>query len=169
MSKNLGFIISVIFGIVCFSAGTYYSWLNMEERYIQYTDKWEKINSDVEQFVEVSNPKTIQFYVSELRKILDDMTRLSKIIEKGQEAINGIMEVAGETASPRAYEVAGQLIKSVADTTDKLADLHKKVKDIEADNPKTQNTVTNNALFVGSTSELSKMLKDGLLNNNSSE
>ena len=100
-----------------------------------------------------------------------DYTRgnLYSLIEKGQEAINGIMEVAGETASPRAYEVAGQLLKSVADTTDKLADLHKKVKDIEADNPKTQNTVTNNALFVGSTSELSKMLKDGMLNNNSSE
>ena len=94
---------------------------------------------------------------------------LYSLIEKGQEAINGIMEVAGETASPRAYEVAGQLIKSVADTTDKLADLHKKVKDIEADNPKTQSNVTNNALFVGSTSELSKMLKDGMLNNNSSE
>ena len=88
-----------------------------------------------------------------------DYTRgnLYSLIEKGQEAINGIMEVAG------------QLIKSVADTTDKLADLHKKVKDIEADNPKTQNTVTNNALFVGSTTELSKMLKDGMLNNNSSE
>ena len=100
-----------------------------------------------------------------------DYTRVNlySLIEKGQEAINGIMEVAGETASPRAYELAGQLIKSVADTTDKLADLHKKVKDIEADNPKTQNTVTNNALFVGSTSELSKMLKDGMLNNNSSE
>ena len=90
-----------------------------------------------------------------------DYTRgnLYSLIEKGQEAINGIMEVAGETASPRAYEVAGQLIKSVADTTDKLADLHKKVKDIEADNPKTQSTVTNNALFVGSTAELQKMLK----------
>ena len=100
-----------------------------------------------------------------------DYTRgnLYSLIEKGQEAINGIMEVAGETASPRAYEVAGQLIKSVADTTDKLADLHKTDKEIEEDNPKKQNTVTNNALFVGSTSELSKMLKDGLLNNNSSE
>ena len=108
--------------------------------------------------------------VDEVKKDYD-YTRgnLYSLIEKGQEAINGIMEVAGETASPRAYEVAGQLVKSVADTTDKLADLHKKVKDIEADNPKTQNTVTNNALFVGSTSELSKMLKDGLLNNNSSE
>ena len=95
--------------------------------------------------------------------------QLYSLIEKGQEAINGIMEVAGETASPRAYEVAGQLIKSVADTTDKLADLHKKVKEIEEDNPKTQSTVTNNALFVGSTSELSKMLKDGILNSNNSE
>ena len=108
--------------------------------------------------------------VDEVKKDYD-YTRgnLYSLIEKGQEAINGIMEVAGETASPRAYEVAGQLIKSVADTTDKLADLHKKVKDIEADDKKTQNTVTNNALFVGSTSELSKMLKDGILNNNSSE
>ncbi len=49
------------------------------------------------------------------------------------------MELAGESASPRAYEVAGQLIKSVADTTDKLADLQKKVKDLEEDKPKTQN------------------------------
>ena len=108
--------------------------------------------------------------VDEVKKDYD-YTRgnLYSLIEKGQEAINGIMEVAGETASPRAYEVAGQLIKSVEDTTDKLADLHKKVKDIEEDNPKKQGTVTNNALFVGSTSELSKMLKDGLLNNNSSE
>ena len=113
----------------------------------------------------------------QIQKLTDDVSKdydytrgnLYSLIEKGQEAINGIMEVAGETASPRAYEVAGQIIKSVADTTDKLADLHKKVKELEADNPKTQNTVTNNALFVGSTSELSKMLKDGILNSNNSE
>ena len=113
----------------------------------------------------------------QMQKLTDDVSKdydytrgnLYSLIEKGQEAINGIMEVAGETASPRAYEVAGQLIKSVADTTDKLADLHKKVKEIEEDNPKTQSTVTNNALFVGSTSELSKMLKDGILNYNNSE
>tara|TARA_B100002051_G_C16339678_1_gene441028 strand:+ start:36 stop:467 length:432 start_codon:yes stop_codon:yes gene_type:complete len=114
---------------------------------------------------------------SNIQKLTDDVSKdydytrgnLYSLIEKGQEAINGIMEVAGETASPRAYEVAGQLIKSVADSTDKLMDLQKKVKEIDEDNPKTQNTVTNNALFVGSTSDLSKMLKDGLLNNNSSE
>ena len=94
---------------------------------------------------------------------------LYSIIEKGQEAINGIMEVAGESASPRAYEVAGQLIKSVADSTDKLMDLQKKMKDIDEEKTKTQNTVTNNALFVGSTSELSKLLKQGILNNNDSK
>ena len=106
--------------------------------------------------------------VSKINEIEKDYeytrANLYSIIEKGQEAINGIMEVAGESASPRAYEVAGQLIKSVADTTDKLMDLQKKIKDVNEDAPKTNN-VTNNALFVGSTSELSKMLKKGFLNN----
>jgi len=94
---------------------------------------------------------------------------LYSLIEKGQEAINGIMELAGESDSPRAYEVAGQLIKSVADTTDKLADLQKKIKDLEEDTVKQTTNVTNNALFVGSTSDLSKLLKKGFLNNNSVE
>ena len=75
------------------------------------------------------------------------------------------MEVAGEGGSPRAYVVAGQIIKSVADTTDKLLDLQKKVKEVEEDSPKQQTNVTNNALFVGSTSDLSKMIKQGFLNN----
>ena len=91
---------------------------------------------------------------------------LYSLIEKGQEAINGIMELAGESASPRAYEVAGQLIKNVADTTDKLVDLQKKMKDIEGESEKsTTKNVTNNALFVGSTAELQKLLKQGFLNN----
>ena len=90
---------------------------------------------------------------------------LYSLIEKGQEAINGIMELAGEGGSPRAYEVAGQLIKSVADTTDKLIDLQKKLKDVQDEAVKTTNNVTNNAVFVGSTSELQKMLKQGFLNN----
>jgi hypothetical protein len=90
---------------------------------------------------------------------------LYSLIEKGQEAINGIMELAGEGGSPRAYEVAGQLIKSVADTTDKLIDLQKKLKDVEEDTVKTTSNVTNNAVFVGSTSELQKLLKQGFLNN----
>ena len=91
--------------------------------------------------------------------------QLYSLVEKGQEALNGILELAGESASPRAYEVAGQVLKSTADITDKLADLQKKMKDLDEDKPKSPNTVTNNALFVGSTSELSKMLKEGILNN----
>jgi len=92
-------------------------------------------------------------------------SNLYSLIEKGQESLNGILELAGESASPRAYEVAGQIIKSVADTTDKLMELQKKVKDIDEDKEKGPSNVTNNALFVGSTSELSKMLKQGLLDN----
>jgi len=90
---------------------------------------------------------------------------LYSLIEKGQEAINGIMELAGEGGSPRAYEVAGQLIKSVADTTDKLIDLQKKLKEVEEDKVKTTSVTNNNALFVGSTADLSKLLKQGFLNN----
>jgi len=90
---------------------------------------------------------------------------LYSLIEKGQESLNGIMELAGESASPRAYEVAGQIIKSVADTTDKLMELQKKVKEVDEEKSKGPSQVTNNALFVGSTSELSKILKDGILNN----
>ena len=84
--------------------------------------------------------------------------QLYSLIEKGQETLDGIMEVAGEGGSPRAYEVAGQIIKSVADTTDKLLDLQKKVKDLAKDDDQPQNVT--NALFVGSTVELQKMLKD---------
>jgi len=132
-------------------------------------DKALNINSEV-----VPTPEDVVAKKGQLKKVENhdvskdyDYTRgnLYSLIEKGQEAINGIMEVAGETASPRAYEVAGQLIKSVADTTDKLMDLQKKVKEVEEDVNKTTNNVTNNALFVGSTSELSKMLKQGILNN----
>ena len=90
---------------------------------------------------------------------------LYSIIEKGQEAINGILELAQESEMPRAYEVAGQLIKSVSDATDKLMDLQKKLKDVnEEQQTKGPNTV-NNALFVGSTAELQKILKSGLKDN----
>ena len=91
--------------------------------------------------------------------------QLYSLIDKGQETLNGVMELAGESASPRAYEVAGQVLKSTADITDKLADLQKKMKDLDEDKPKGPSTVTNNAVFVGSTSELQKMLKQEILNN----
>ena len=83
---------------------------------------------------------------------------LYSIIEKGQEAINGILELAQETEQARAYEVAGQLIKSVSDATDKLMELQKKLKDVEDVKQKGPTNVTN-ALFVGSTAELQKLLK----------
>ena len=92
---------------------------------------------------------------------------LYSIIEKGQEAINGILELAQESEMPRAYEVAGQLIKSVSDATDKLMDLQKKLKDVDEESkPKGPNTV-NNALFVGSTAELAKMIKESDLSSSS--
>lgn len=124
------------------------------------------IKSDIVQ-VEKESP-IINLESSEKNDIKKDYeytrANLYSLIEKGQEAINGIMELAGESDSPRAYEVAGQLIKSVGDVTDKLIDLQKKLKDVEEDVVKTTNNVTNNAVFVGSTSELSKLLKQGFLN-----
>lgn len=85
-------------------------------------------------------------------------SQLYSLIEKGQEAVNGILDVAASSDHPRAYEVAGQLIKNVADVTDKLADLHKKMKDLNDDyqGPK---SITNNALYVGSTADLLQLIK----------
>ena len=84
---------------------------------------------------------------------------LYSIIEKGQEAINGILELAQDSEMPRAYEVAGQLIKSVSDATDKLMDLQKKLKDVNEESVAKGPTNVTNALFVGSTSDLSKLIK----------
>ena len=101
------------------------------------------------------------------RPIVDDVRKdyeytrgnLYSIIEKGQEAINGILELAQESEMPRAYEVAGQLIKNVSDATDKLMDLQKKLKDVEEESKSKGPQNVTNALFVGSTADLAKMLK----------
>jgi hypothetical protein len=87
---------------------------------------------------------------------------LYSLVEKGQEAINGILELAQESDSPRAFEVAGQLIKHVGDVADKLLDLQKKMKDINKEEKGGPTTVTNNAVFVGSTSDLQKFLKSSM-------
>ena len=79
------------------------------------------------------------------------------LIERGQEAIEGILDIAREGQHPRAYEVAGQLIGQVGQTVDKLQDLQKKLKDLK-ELPKTASANIKNALFVGSTAELQKML-----------
>ena len=83
---------------------------------------------------------------------------LYSLIDQGQEAVRGALEVAQESGHPRAYEVAVAAMKHVSDMTDKLADLHKKMKDLDEDNSG-PSKVTNNAMFVGSTAELQKMLK----------
>ena len=83
---------------------------------------------------------------------------LYSLIDQGQEAVRGALEVAQESGHPRAYEVATNAMKQVADMTDKLMDLQKKVKDLDEEKKGPKN-VTNNAMFVGSTSELQKMLK----------
>ena len=121
--------------------------------------------------VEVKEPVGIQ---KPPRLTQDDITKdyeytrgnLYSIIEKGQEAINGILELAQDSEMPRAYEVAGQLIKSVSDATDKLMDLQKKLKDVEEETTQKGPNTVNNALFVGSTAELAKILKNGVKEQN---
>ncbi len=94
--------------------------------------------------------------------------QLHSLVMKGQEAVDGILDVARASDHPRAYEVAGQLIKHVADTTDKLIDLQGKMKELDKEDKKGPSTV-NNALFVGSTAELQKLLKQQKDINNKTE
>jgi len=131
------------------------------------TKKFDKLNETFNVDGEiVSVEKEIKTQIDRIQIKSDDVAKdyeytrgnLYSLIEKGQEAINGILELAQESEMPRAYEVAGQLIKNVADATDKLMDLQKKLKDIEEEKQKGPTTV-NNALFVGSTAELAKLLK----------
>ena len=121
------------------------------------------IVKDTSEPIEIDNVKPIKCYKDDLDRDYE-YTRghLYSLIEKGQEAIDGIMEISQESGSARAYEVTGQIIKSVADATDKLLDLQKKIKDIKEPKDKSPNNVTN-ALFVGSTAELQKLLKKGKL------
>jgi hypothetical protein len=138
---------------------------------MKMTKKYDKLNDtfNVEgEVVSLENSDVVE-KIEKIEKIstnVDDVKKdyeytrgnLYSLIEKGQEAINGILELAQESEMPRAYEVAGQLIKSVSDATDKLMDLQKKFKDIGEDNQKGPTNVTN-ALFVGSTADLAKLIK----------
>ena len=111
--------------------------------------------------MEIRKPKEIQIPQDEhLRKDYTDVRRnLKDLINTGSGAIDGILNVASEGEHPRAYEVAAQLIKVVTETNKELIDLHKKVKDIEKEDIKlTQNNTTNNAIYVGSTSELQSLI-----------
>lgn len=139
----------------------------MKEKFKNLNDSFDVSST----FTEIINPIESKVVESTVEKpeninigdeILKDYeyTRgnLYSLIEKGQEAINGILELAQESEMPRAYEVAGQLIKNVGDVADKLMDLQKKLKTIDEVKSKGPTNVTN-ALFVGSTTELSKFIK----------
>ena len=96
------------------------------------------------------------------RDYLTVRSNLYDIIEKGTKAIDGILHVASEGDSPRAYEVVSQLIKSVADANKDLLQLHKQLKEIKQDTPastQSAQNITNQSIFVGSTTELQKLLK----------
>lgn len=88
---------------------------------------------------------------------------LYDLIEKGQKAVEGALEVAQESGHPRAYEVATNAIKQVADMTDKLIDLQKKMKDLNKEDKKSSPSTVNNSIFFGSTADLQKMLKKGIV------
>ena len=139
---------------------------------MKMTKKYDKLNEtfDVDGDVVPVEVEKVSSSVEEKKSSPDDIKKdyeytrgnLYSLIEKGQEAINGILELAQETEQARAYEVAGQLIKNVADATDKLMELQKKLKDVEEEKQVRGPSTVNNALSVGSTAELAKMLKDGL-------
>jgi len=128
------------------------------------------VEADIVSIEEQPKPKKRTERIIDIEKDIKkdyDYSRgqLYDIIEKGQEALSGILDVANNTDHPRAYEVAGQLVKSVSDATEKLIALQQKMQDLE-EGPKKKQTVTNNnALFVGSTAELQKLIKQGLLDN----
>lgn len=131
--------------------------------------KYEKLDEtfNVEP-TEVTKIEKVEKKIETIKSQTEDIKRdyeytrgnLYSIIEKGQEAIDGILELAQESEMPRAYEVAGQLIKNVADATDKLLTLQQKLKDVQEEKDTKGPTTVNNALFVGSTAELQKLLKN---------
>jgi hypothetical protein len=135
---------------------------------MKMTKKFDKLNETFNVDGEIvpveaeSVSEKIEKYESDSNDIKKDYEyargNLYSLVEKGQEAINGMLELAQESEMPRAYEVLGQLIKTTTETTEKLMALHKIKKDVEEDAPKGPTTV-NNALFVGSTTELAKLLK----------
>lgn len=145
---------------------------------MRMTKKFDKLNEafNIEEQKEISVSAKVTEVIPEIeapkpeKALVDDIKKdyeytrgnLYSIIEKGQEAINNVLELAQETDAPRAYEVVGQLIKNVSDATDKLIDLQKKIKDLDEVKQQKGPTNVTNALFVGSTAELSKMLKNQL-------
>jgi len=118
----------------------------------------ELLNIDVEHVEKPNLPKVKSKEDDQQKDYEYTRAELYSLIDQGQEAVKGALEVAQESGHPRAYEVAVAAMKHVADMTEKLQDLHKKMKDLDEEIKGPKN-VTNNAMFVGSTTELQKMLK----------
>ena len=133
---------------------------------MKMTKQFDELNDEFNVSADVVQPEVVKEKMEKVKESVDDVKKdyeytrgnLYSIIEKGQEALNGIVELAQESKMPRAYEVAGQLIKNVADATDKLMKLQKELKDVNEESTKGPTNVTN-ALFVGSTADLAKLLK----------
>jgi hypothetical protein len=135
---------------------------------MKMTKKFDKLNEtfNVDGEIVPVESETVIEKIEKISSTADDIKKdyeyargnLYSLIEKGQEAINGILELAQETEMPRAYEVAGQLIKNTSEIAEKLLSLQKTLKDVEEEKQRGPTTV-NNALFVGSTAELAKLLK----------
>jgi len=89
---------------------------------------------------------------------------LYRLISQGQEAVQGALEVAQESGHPRAYEVAVNAMKQVSDMTDKLIDLQQKMKNLGKEDKKLTPTTVNNTMFIGTTADLQKMIKDAAKN-----
>jgi hypothetical protein len=89
---------------------------------------------------------------------------LYRLISQGQEAVQGALEVAQESGHPRAYEVAVNAMKQVSDMTDKLIDLQQKMKNLGKEDKKSAPTTVNNTMFIGTTADLQKMIKDAAKN-----
>lgn len=139
------------------------------ERFSEINDALDVNSSIIETTVEKfeNTKKSIEKFKSDdLEKDYDYARgQLYSLISKGQESINVIMEIAQDSGNARSFEVVGQLIKIVADITDKLIDMQKKMRDMDENMSSAKNITNNNALFVGSTAELQKLIKDGILNN----
>ena len=133
---------------------------------MKMTKKFDELNDEFNISNDVVETEVVKEKIEKVKDSVDDINKdyeytrgnLYSIIEKGQEALNGLLELAQESEMPRAYEVAGQLIKNVADATDKLMKLQKELKDVNEESAKGPTNVTN-ALFVGSTADLAKLLK----------
>ena len=137
---------------------------------MKMTKNFDDLNDTFNTSGEVIKPEVVESKIQKVKEGVDDIKKdyeytrgnLYSIIEKGQEALNGVLELAQESEMPRAYEVAGQLIKNVADATDKLMKLQKELKEVQEESAAKSPQNVTNALFVGSTAELAKMLKTGL-------